>query len=60
LDQAIVIPEVIEIRAEDGSSAELGNTLTIDGASGSYEIVVRMPDECAVTVDAEIQSGDGI
>ncbi len=60
LDQTILNPEVIELRAEDGSCAELGDTLMIDGASGTYEIVVRIPDECAVTVDAEIQSGDGI
>lgn len=57
LDQSIESPEIVEIRAADGSNSETGDLLTIDGASGEYEIIVSMPDECAVTVDAEVQCG---
>lgn len=57
LDQSIVTPEIIEIKAVDGSVSVVGDLLAIDGSSGDYEIAVSMPDECAVTVDAEIHSG---
>lgn len=57
LDKTILSPEIVEIRALDGSSLEAGDLLTINGASGEYEIVVNMPDECAVTVDAEVRIG---
>lgn len=57
VDQSMAIPEILEIRAADGTSSASGDLLVIDGASGEYEIVVSVPDECAVTVDAEVQTG---
>ena len=32
--------------------------IALDGAEGRYEMRVRMPPECAVTVDAEVITED--
>lgn len=57
LDKSISSPEIIEIRALDGSATGAGDQLELDGASGEYEIIVSVPDDCAVTIDAEVLVG---
>lgn len=58
LDRSIATPEIVAIRAADGSSSETGEILEIDGESGEFEIVVSVPDDCAVTVDAQVRCGE--
>jgi hypothetical protein len=57
LDATIPMPEVLRIRAEDGSAASDGGRLDIAGAEGRFEIFVSVPGDCAVTVDAELGAG---
>ena len=59
LDETIPMPEVMHIRAEDGSASSDSGILDIGGADGQFEIFVSIPGDCAVTVDAELNSGTG-
>lgn len=54
LDPSIEHPEVVHIRSVDGTASSNAASIPIDGAEGQYEIYVRVPEDCAVTVDAEL------
>ena len=58
IDPLIVQPSVISIRQSNGGPTSLSDRVNLDGTEGCYEIFVRMPPDCAVTVDAEILSGE--
>lgn len=58
LERSIATPEVLHIRAIDGSASSDAGSVKIDGAEGTYEIFVSVPGDCAVTVDAELHSGE--
>jgi hypothetical protein len=58
LDHSIAIPEVLHIRAIDGSASSDSGRIDIGGGEGRYEIFVTVPGDCAVTVDAELGVGD--
>lgn len=57
LDESINSPEIIEIRSTDGERQQTGARLQLNGTSGKFEIAVSVPDEYAVTVDAEVLLG---
>ncbi len=57
LDPSLEAPEVARIRAAEGSLAEKGGPLAIAGASGRFEILVRVPPDCAATLDVRILEG---
>ena len=57
LDASMISPEIMAIRARDGSRVEAGDRLALAGTSGEYEIIVTVPEDCAVTVDAEVIVG---
>ena len=46
------------MRAVDGIESSSVSRIRLDGAEGRYEIRVRMPPECAVTVEAEVLTDD--
>ncbi len=54
IEKLIAQPSIAAIRAIDGGSRSVSDRLCLDGAEGRYEIFVRMPPDCAVTVDAEV------
>lgn len=56
-DQSMAGPRVIEIRALDGSGLVASDLFLLDGADGEYEITVTVPEDCAVTVEAEVLPG---
>ena len=58
LDHSIASPEVLHIRAIDGSASSDSGRIDIGGGEGRYEIFVTVPGDCAVTVDAELGVGD--
>ena len=55
-DQDIRQPVVLSIRSTDSSAAAGTDSLDLDGNEGDFEIRVVVPDDCAVTVDAEVLS----
>lgn len=54
IDDIILQPSIVSIRSVDGRSISASNTMNLEGAEGQYEIFVRMPPDCAVTVDAQV------
>lgn len=56
LDASIEPPEVLSIKAVDGSLSNDGGMIVVDGAEGRFEIFVSVPADCAVIVDAQLQS----
>lgn len=59
LDPAIAAPEVVRISSKDGLLSNDSRVIEIDGTGGHFEIFVRIPADCAVTVDVELDGGDG-
>ena len=57
IDAFIGQPSVISIRHRDGAPKSTSDRISLDGAEGCYEIFVRMPPDCAVTVDAQVLAG---
>ncbi len=47
-------PEVISIRWADGEEVAKGAVLALAGREGGLEICVRVPEDCAVTVEVEV------
>lgn len=58
LDSSITLPEIVRVRARDGSGSSDSNVIQLGGAGGVYEIHVRVPPDCAVTVEATLE-GEG-
>ena len=56
IDPLIIQPSVISIRQSNGGSTSHSDRFNLDGTEGCYEIFVRMPRDCAVTVDAVVLS----
>ncbi|MGN7929271.1 hypothetical protein [Sphingopyxis sp. 22461] len=54
LDATLDFPEVVRITAADGSLVDGQDALVIDGADGRFEILVRVPSDCAVTLEVRI------
>ena len=54
---SIASPSVVRIRSADGTHASNFDRIDLSGKGGRYEIFVRMPSDCAVTVDAQIMAG---
>lgn len=54
IDTSFEQPSVISIRRKDRGSISQSDNLKLDGADGCYEIFVRMPPDCAVTVEAQV------
>jgi hypothetical protein len=59
IDDFVGRPRVIGIRASGSDTSCGGPRIPIDGGEGQYEILVRMPRDCAVTVDVEVLPGEG-
>ncbi|MER9175296.1 hypothetical protein NKH72_17100 [Mesorhizobium sp. M0955] len=59
IDEDIEQPVVVSIVAADGHAAAEGARIPLHGHEGSFELRVFVPDDCAVTVDAEILSEPG-
>ncbi|CUJ83559.1 hypothetical protein RUE5091_00125 [Ruegeria denitrificans] len=51
-------PEVIKIRRLEGDMTSVGSELRIDGADGTFEVLVRVPKSCAATLDVSILEED--
>lgn len=60
IDSLIQQPTVSAIRALDGRSEFNTDHIYLDGEEGRYEIYVRMPPDCAVTVNAHVLAGSDI
>lgn len=58
LDRSLEAPEVVRMRSADGSLAGEGGALALDGFAGPFEILVRVPPDCAVTLDVRLREGD--
>lgn len=58
LDPSLERPEVVRIRAVDGTLSDEASILAVAGAEGQFEILVRVPPDCAVTVDAQFLEED--
>ena len=54
IDNLVVQPSIAAIRAIDGSSEGDSDHILLGGDEGRYEIFVRMPPDCAVTVNAQV------
>ena len=54
IEERIPQPAVLSIRSNEGGMTSQGAARPLDGAEGSFEIRVLLPDDCAVTVDAEV------
>lgn len=57
LDASIASPEIVCIRAQDGTRTAKCGEIELDGAEGLYEIHVSIPADCAVTVEAVLETG---
>lgn len=53
-DDTVGRPDVLSVRWLDGEAETTGNTLDLSGREGRFEIRVRVPDDCAVTADADV------
>jgi hypothetical protein len=53
-DDTIGTPDVLSIRWLDGDASMDGSELALEGREGRFEILVRVPDDCAVTADADV------
>lgn len=56
LDTLISAPRIISIRSADGETASDDGRCELGGAEGDFEILVRVPGDCAVTVDATVET----
>lgn len=54
IDDIIGKPHVVAVKWLDGEADVGGGKFALDGRGGRFEIHVRVPDECAVTVEAEV------
>jgi hypothetical protein len=54
LDPSFEHPAVVLIRAADSSISREAAALAVRGAAGRFEILVRVPPDCAVTVDVQL------
>lgn len=57
VDGDITQPVVLSIKAADGDAASEASSLDLNGMEGRFELRVSVPDDCAVTVDAEVLKG---
>ena len=58
VDEFVVLPEVLSIRAEDSSIASDAAWINLEGAEGRFEVEVTVPPDCAVTLDAEVGAAE--
>lgn len=58
-DDAVGRPDVLSVRWLDGEAETAGNTLDLDGREGRFEVRIRVPDNCAVTADADVLTEAG-
>lgn len=56
-DSDIPPPTVVSIRSDDGRLSANSGSLELAGAEGAFEIRVLVPEDCAVTVKAEVLTG---
>ena len=56
-DSDIPRPTVVSIRSHDGRLGANSGSLVLSGAEGAFEIRVLVPEDCAVTVKAEVLTG---
>lgn len=56
-DSDIAPPTVVSIRSDDGRLSANSGSLELAGAEGAFEIRVLVPEDCAVTVKAEVLTG---
>ena len=54
IEHDIQQPVVLSIAYPEGNLSSIGNSLELDGAEGMFEIRVLVPDDCAVTVEADV------
>ena len=52
----IQLPRVLSIQSTDGDLSANGDSLALHGQDGSFEIRILVPEECAVTVRADVVS----
>ena len=58
-DEAVRQPAVLSIRSPDRGLAANSDRLDLGGEEGSFEIRILVPEDCAVTVEADVLSRDG-
>ena len=58
VDNVVAKPTITTIQDIDGKFVSTSDQLDLKGAEGLYEIYVRVPPECAVTVDAQVLTKD--
>ena len=56
-DGDIPRPTVVSIRSDDGRLSANSDSLRLAGAEGAFEIRVLVPEDCAVTVKADVLTG---
>lgn len=56
-DSDIPRPTVVSVRSDDGRLGANSGSLELAGAEGAFEIRVLVPEDCAVTVKAEVLTG---
>lgn len=54
IESDIQQPIVLSIHSSEGDISASGASLELDGNEGMFEIRVLMPDDCAVTVEAQV------
>lgn len=59
IDDDIAQPIVLSIRAADSDMVSESSSLDLHGMEGWFELRVLVPDDCAVTVEAEVLTGRG-
>lgn len=47
-------PDVLSIRSDDCTRSSMGSQVTLQGSEGSFEVRVKVPDNCAVTLDVDV------
>lgn len=57
LDPSISVPTILEIRAVGDGDPAKGDSISLEGRDGDYEILVTVPDDCAVTLEVEVVGG---
>ena len=53
-DDTVGRPDVLSVRWLDGNAETFGDTIDLGGREGRFEIRVRVPEDCAVTADADV------
>lgn len=56
IDNDIQQPVILSIACPESDLSADSNSLELDGAEGVFEIRVLVPDDCAVTVEADVRS----